>query len=504
MNIPKVFLATALIVVSFNTCFNKNISSTTDIEGLWISTEETSSLFEPGADKVALLFSRDSTKILAAHGFFLKNDEFKAEWEFIYVQYDTIAKRISLLDSDSDTLICCLDAENEILKGAVHSNDNTKNPLNFVHADKNLEIRLLYPRISDKNGKITYSYKIPEQIDDGLKTESIYSLSIDASSISNLMKEVIDQKYGSIKSLLILKNNKLIVEEYFYGYNRDDLQQIRSCAKSVTSLLFGIALDHHKDIVIEQPVFSFFPEYNSFKSEGREEITLKNVLTMTAGLEWDDYPAEMYTTDDCFQYILSQPMASSPGEKFNYNSGCSVLLGGIIQFLEGKKTLAFAKEFFFTPMDITNYIWESHNNDILQCGQGLSLGPRDMAKIGLLVLNDGKWQDKQIVSKEWIRESTKPHVQESKFFDYGYQWWHHSKNNLQWWKEPNAVSPKEHDLITAMGHGGQYIMIIRDLNLVIVTTASDFESGEIARSKISMVIEEIVPIFETSKYNAKE
>jgi CubicO group peptidase (beta-lactamase class C family) len=490
MNIPKLFLATALIVISLNSCFNKNTA--TNIDGLWVSTEEASSQFGPGADKVALLIRRDSTKTLTARGFFLKNNELVQEWKFINVQYDTNAKRISLLDSDSDTLICSLDAQNGILK----REDKTQKPLNFVRADKNLEIRLFYPRIPDRSGQIVYRYKKPERIDDGLQTETINSNSNASSSISNLMKEVIDQKYGKIKSLLILKNNKLIVEEYFYGYTRNDLQQIRSCTKSVTSLLLGIALDHHKDIDIEQPIFSFFPEYDSLESGGREKITLKNVLTMTAGLEWDDYPREMYKTDDCFRYILSRPMAGKPGEEFNYNSGGSVLLGGVIQFLESMKPLAFAKEFLFTPMGITNYIWESHKNDILRCGEGLSLRPRDMAKIGLLVLNDGKWQDKQLVSKEWIRESTKPHVPESKFFDYGYQWWHHSKNNLQWWKEPNAVSLKEHDLITALGHGGQYIMIIRDLNLVIVTTASDFESGQMARSKIPMVIEKIIPIFE--------
>ena len=119
-----------------------------------------------------------------------------------------------------------------------------------------------------------------------------------------------------------------------------------------------------------------------------------------------------------------------------------------------------------------------------------------MGRIGLLVLNDGMWQDQQIVSKKWIRESTTPQVAESNYFDYGYQWWHHSSSTLQWWKEPNAASPEEHDLITALGHGGQYIMIIRDLNLVVVTTASDFENGRVARSKIPMVIEEIIPIFE--------
>ena len=496
MNMPKLFLATALIVITFTGCFNENTISTSNIEGLWISTEETSSLFEPWAQKVALLIKRDSTKILTVRGHFLKNDESIAEWKFINVHYDTIAQRVTLLDEDSDTLICSLDAKNEILKGAVHSQDGQPKILNFIHADRKLENRLLYPRIADKNGKITYSYQKPEQIDDGLQTESIYKYSTDSSSISDLMKAVIDQKYGRIKSLLILKDNNLIVEEYFYGHDRNDLQQIRSCTKSVTSILFGIVLDRHRNISLDQPVFSFFPEYDSLKSAGREKITLKNLLTMTAGLKWRDYPAEMFKSDDCFRYILSRPMESKPGEKFNYNSGGSVLLGGVIQFLEAKKALAFANEFLFTPMGITNYVWESHKNDRLRCGDGLSLRPRDMAKIGLLVLNDGKWQNSQLVSEEWIRESTKPQVQESQFFDYGYQWWHHSKNNLQWWKEPNATSPKEHDLITALGHGGQYIMIIRDLNLVIVTTASDFESGETARSKIPMAIEKIIPMFE--------
>ena len=496
MNTPKVFLATVLMAISLNSCLNNK--TTTNIEGLWISTEETSALFEPWAQKVALEVRRDSINTLTARGFFLKNDEFKAEWKFINVQHDTTTNRITFLDSDLDTLICNLDAGTEILNGAVHSQDD-KNPLNFVRASRNLEIRLLYPRVPDKKGKISYSCTKPEQTDDGLETESIYSYSSDSSSVSNLMKDIIDQRYGKVKSLLILKDNKLIAEEYFYGYSRNDLQQIRSCTKNVTSLLFGIALDHHNSINIDQPVFSFFPEYDALKSKGREEIKLKHILTMTAGLEWDDYPPEMFKTDDCFKYIFSRPMAGKPGEKFNYNSGCSVILGGIIQFLEAKKTLEFAEEYLFTPMGITNYIWESHNNDVLRCGEGLSLRPIDMAKIGLLVLNDGKWQNKQIVSKKWIRESTKPHTRESVFFDYGYQWWHHSKSNLQWWKEPNAVSPKEHDLITALGHGGQYIMIVRDLNLVIVATASDFESGEMARRKIPMVIEKIIPIFEDSR-----
>jgi CubicO group peptidase (beta-lactamase class C family) len=493
-NIPIVFLPAGLIIILLIACSQDD--STAEIEGLWISTEETSSLFEPGADHAALLIKRDSSGILTARAFFIYNDEFKFEWEFAQVQYDASAKRISILDQDSDTIICRLDRENEMLKGGIHLQDNTTEPLDFIRADKKLEVRLFHPRVPDENGQIVYRYNMPEQMDDGLKTASVFNYSDDSSSISSLINEVINQKYGSIKSLLILKDNELVVEEYFYGYKRNELQQIRSCSKSVTSLMLGIALDRHRDVTTGRSIFTFFPEYSSLQTEGREKITLEHVLTMMAGFQWDDIPSEMFLADDCFAYILSRPLEAQPGEAFIYNSGCSILLGGVISFLESLETRVFAADFLFKPLGIEEYIWEAHKDGTLLCGSGLSLRPRDMAKIGLLVLNDGKWQDKQIVSKEWVRESTKPRVPESKFYDYGYQWWHHSGNNLQWWIEPNVKSPGEHDLIHAMGHGGQYIMIIRDLNLVIVTTASDFESSRTALSKIPMVIEKILPIFE--------
>lgn len=494
MNKLRVFFALVLIVLSFNNCSIKD--TTSDIEGLWISNEESSHLFAPGAQELVLQIRRDSTDLLSARGFFINNGEFKFKWKFTHVQYDSYTRRISLLDPDSDTLILSLDAENEVLEGAIHLQDKTKIPIGFALADRNLEIRLFHPRIPDESGQIVYNYHKPDQIDDGLTTKSIYSYSTDSSSISNLMKDIIEQKYGSIKSLLIIKDNKLLVEEYFYGYSRNELQQTRSCTKSVTSILLGIALDRRKDVNINQSVFTFFPAYDSLKNERGEKITLKHVLTMMSGFQWDDIPGEMFEADDCFQFILSRPLETEPGEKFNYNSGCSILLGGVITYLEKINTQVFAENSLFTPLGITEYIWETHKDGTLQCGSGLSLRPRDMAKIGLLVLNDGIWKNKQLVSKEWIHESIKPQVPESEFFDYGYQWWNRSRNTLQWWKEPYTISPEEHDLVTAMGHGGQYIMIIKDLNLVVVTTASDFENGTLARSKIPMVVEEIIPIFE--------
>jgi len=119
-----------------------------------------------------------------------------------------------------------------------------------------------------------------------------------------------------------------------------------------------------------------------------------------------------------------------------------------------------------------------------------------MAKIGLLVLNNGSWEGKQLVPAEWIEQSTAPHVRESQFFHYGYQWWHRSNENKPWWKEASEGESSELNMAIAIGFGGQFIFIIRDLNLVIVTTSSDYnESTGMSFKKIPMVIEEVIPLF---------
>ena len=295
-----------------------------------------------------------------------------------------------------------------------------------------------------------------------------------------------------MESLLVLKDNKLIIEEYFYTYDREKLHHIHSCTKSITSILLGIALEQHKNIQVHQSLFSFFPEYGSLETPEKKQITLEHALTMTSGFEWDEVPEEMWEADDWIQFILSRPMDSAPGETFNYSSGCSILLGGVISSLVGKNTITYAEEVLFDPLAISEFIWREHTNGTAQCGGGLYLLPRDMAKIGLLLLNEGSWNNKQIVSKEWLLQSTKPRVAESEFFDYGYQWWLRSNNNKQWWVEPQATSENEHDMIVALGHGGQSIIVVKDLNLVVITTAADFENG-LALSKVPMVIEEIIP-----------
>ena len=226
-------LCTALVVLStLNGCTNLSKRSTPEIEGLWVSTDETSALFAPGADAVALKLERDSDGVLNARGMFLKNKEYKMDWEYRQVQYDRDEKILSILDADLDTIICVLGEEEKMLTGAIHLQDHTQEPLDFMRAGPFLENRLFYPRLPGEDGKISYSYKVPEQVDDGLETASIYRYTSDSSSFTRLMNEVIGQEYGRIKSLLILKDNKLLVEEYFYAYERGEVDLMLPVEKS--------------------------------------------------------------------------------------------------------------------------------------------------------------------------------------------------------------------------------------------------------------------------------
>lgn len=479
-----------LISIILNSCTKE---PPTNMMGLWISNEETSMHWLSGTRKIVVYFDNNKSGEIGARGIILWNDDYSSEWEISDFKYDEVKQTIEFTDDDGDTFKGILDKKNKRIVISIYfkdtEGDTPSDSLILIPADKNLENKLLYPRIPINNG-VTYEYKTPEQLNDGLQTTSIYTENVDADSILHLINRIINQEFGRLESLLILKDNKLIVEEYFYGYDQNKLHKINSCSKSVTALLLGISLDQHKSVAVNQPIFSFFPQYDSLKTKDKEQITLQHVLTMTPGFEWHEHPKELYEIDERIPYILSLPLEAKPGEKFNYNSGLPILLGGIITQLENEDVEAFADESFFKPLGIKDYKWRRHKNGKIELWYGLQLKPRDMAKIGLLVLNNGKWKDKQIVSEEWISESTKPRVPESEYFDYGYQWWLRTKNTKQWWKK--AESTDKHDMIVALGSGGQYIIVVKDLNLVVITTSSNYNNDK-DFSVFPMVIEDIIP-----------
>lgn len=472
------------------------------IDGLWRCTPETAVQFPNGTLEPVIKISGDAYGNLSVQGCFLWDGQFYDYWDIKDFKFTDSTNQFEMVYEEGNTYKGKVDRDKKIIRGAAYSsewgdstNDATENKLDFIRDENSDENRFFFPRPAGYNGTVEFVYKQPEEIDNFLQTASIFQFINDSTEFYNLIERIIKQEFGRLESLLIMKDQKLVLEEYFYGYSRNELHHIHSCTKSVISLLLGISLYNHNKTDVNQSIFNFFPQFDSLKTPEKEKITLKHVLTMTSGFaETDDY--EIHNPNELVKEILSLPLESVPGEKFQYNNNSTELLGGIIYTLENKQADEFAKDVLFNKLDITDFNWEGENG-VIHHYSDLHMYPRDMAKIGLLVLNNGLWDGEQIVLKEWIEISTKPYVPESDFFDYGFQWWYRSKQNKSWWDDPVHGSNDEHDMFLALGYGGQYIMVIRDLNMVIVTTSSDYnESNGMAHAKVPMVIEEIVPLFD--------
>jgi CubicO group peptidase (beta-lactamase class C family) len=332
----------------------------------------------------------------------------------------------------------------------------------------------------------SYQYAVPEKINDGWKTASLNDVNVDANLINELFERVGDNTYKNIHSVLLVKNGKLVVEEYFPGqdsvgqyrmFTRDTLQEMHSATKSVNSILIGIAIDQRLIRGVDETISNFFPEYsNIFTNKEKDTIRVKDLLSMTSGLSWDEwtYPytdprndtAVMASRADFFRYVLEKPMATLPGTKFVYNSGISLMLGEIIYKTSGLKADKFAERYLFLPLGITNYSWGSAPNGVVNTLGGLSLRPRDMAKIGYLFLNGGCWQGKQIVSKKWVEVSTGQQVDAGQLpawflaDGYGYQWWLGSFH----------VRGQIIESYSARGRGGQFIIVFPALQMAAVFT----------------------------------
>jgi len=353
----------------------------------------------------------------------------------------------------------------------------------------------------------SYQYAVPEQINDGWKTASLNDVNLDANFIKKLFERVADNSYKNIHSVLLVKNDKLVVEEYFPGqdsvgqyrrFTRDTLHEMHSATKSVNSILIGIAIDQHLIRGVDETISNFFPEYsNVFTNQEKDAIRLKDLLSMTSGLSWDEwtYPytdprndaAVMASRADFFRYVLERPMATLPGTKFVYNSGISLMLGEIVYKTSGLKADKFAERYLFSPLGITNCSWGSAPNGVVNTLGGLSLRPRDMAKIGYLFLNGGRWQGKQIVSKKWVEVSTGQHVDAGQLpawflaDGYGYQWWLGSFH----------VRGQIIESYSARGRGGQFIIVFPALQMVAVFTG--WNDNELSEQPLDMLQRYILP-----------
>jgi CubicO group peptidase (beta-lactamase class C family) len=468
------------------------------IDGLWRVTPETAIKYPHGTLEPIIQISGDAFGKITIRGCFLWEGRFYDDWDLKCIQFTDSTHEFVMKYDDNGVYKGMVDQKKEMIRGIAYWDEEDTTDLDTIDfiRDQDLDINKLfipYPPCPD--GSLSYAYHQPEKCNDQLQTASLFEYVKDTTSFNSLMESIIRQKFGRLESFLIIKDQKLVLEEYFFGYDRTQLHYINSCTKSITSLLLGIALERHNKLDVDQPAFNFFPQYDSLLTPEKEKITLKHVLSMTAGIQ-EENGFKGTNPDDYIKYIFSLPIKSNPGEIFKYSAECTNLLGTVIYTLENMQADEFAKDVLFNKLSISEFDWERENG-LVPCDAGLYMYPRDMAKIGLLVLNDGYWNGEQLVPKEWINISTKPHIAESEFFDYGYQWWCRSKQNTPWWNNPVRGGKTEHDMALALGHGGQFIMIIRELNMAIVITSSDNNEGNGKwLAKVPMVIEKVVPLFD--------
>ncbi len=272
---------------------------------------------------------------------------------------------------------------------------------------------------------------------------------IDRGALCRMADRLAASSDANIHAVLVARSGKLVFERYFRGsdeipgriygrrvenvtFDADTLHDVKSVSKSVASLAVGIAIDRGLIGSVNEPIFSFFPELSDLRSPEKEHIQLLHALTMSMGLEWmeatpatgDDNndEARMHRAPDPCRYVLGLAATAPAGQEFFYNTGALTLVSAIIRKATGRPLDEFARATLFEPLGITGVEWIRVKGDT-DAGGGLRLRPRDMAKIGQLVLAGGRWNDRQVVSKAWIETSTAPKIKGTDGLSYGYLWW---------------------------------------------------------------------------------
>lgn len=341
------------------------------------------------------------------------------------------------------------------------------------------------------NSKDNCFYQQPSDINDGLLVSTLEAHKLDTAIFYKINQDICNGKYGNIHSLLVMENDELVIEQYYNGWQRDRLHFLASATKSFNSILIGIAIDQGKINNVNQKMLSFFPEYETLEKDSRKhQISIKDLLTMTSGLKWDESSLppndpdnmgnQMEQTDDWLKSALSLPMDTLPGTKYVYCGPNDIILSEIIKRSTGQNIAEFAETYLFKPLGIKEYDWFSKNG-VFDSGGGLKLRSRDIAKYGLLHLNMGKCDKRVIVTKEWVEETSQPFIEINHPFYSCYQW-------------QMAETDFGFNVWFIPGNGGQIINIVPALNMVVVINSDNRNIPKEERLPLENLMQNIIKI----------
>jgi len=323
------------------------------------------------------------------------------------------------------------------------------------------------PTGPDATGTLT-----PLALTDDWSSATPAEAGLDVTRIMDLVQRARSGQYGRIGSLLVVRDERLVVEEYFNGWSAERAHTLQSVTKSVTALLTALAIQSGQ-LSLQDRVTRYFPQYEPIPEDARKQaLTVGDLLTMRSGLDWDESiysGSPLQRLNDCrcdwLRFLLDWPMREGPGSRWEYISGNTILLGGVVGAATGRRLDLFAAEALFAPLRVTSETWVRGLPDGLpHAGGGLYLRPRDMAKLGAMVLDQGQWQGRTVIQPELINLLTSRVTRGVRnwaghSFDYGYGWW--------------LTSDGGRDIIAASGAMGQWILVVPSARLVLAATSDD-------------------------------
>lgn len=334
----------------------------------------------------------------------------------------------------------------------------------------------------------------------GWATADPKSLGVNAAALESIDADLKAGKYGHVDVMLVVRCGKVVNRSAYtrdyqgiYGaaakvkgpltptlhgaynyfdpawhpyYRGSDLHTLQSVTKTVASIVIGVAITRKEFPALDTPVLDFFDAARVKHVDARKRrMTIRHLLTMTAGLEWNEDVAyddpknsavRMESLQDWIPFVINQPMAEEPGTRFNYNSGATQLLSHIFRKATGQDMQDYARKHLFSPLGIERFHWKRAPKGLTDAEGGLYLRPEDLAKLGYLFLRQGKWHEQQIVSPEWITLSTTPRPTVWEGTQYGFKWWLPQNSTPVW---------------SGHGFGGQRLVVLPAHDLVVVFMA---------------------------------
>jgi CubicO group peptidase (beta-lactamase class C family) len=363
-----------------------------------------------------------------------------------------------------------------------------------------------FPRVGHQHETYAYAPPLPEN--DGWETASLTEAGLDPKPVTALVQSILDAdpddpKAVPIHSILIARHGKLALEEYFYGFDAPRTHDMRSAGKTLGTILIGVARDHGAKVEPSTPLSSVFARYKPFANwdDRKARITVENAMTMTPGLACDDNDNNSPGEENAFQsqtqqpdwykYALDLPMARDPGGTAAiYCSASLNLTGGVAQEVSGRWNADLFYDYVARPLQFGTYHLNLMPTGQVYTGGGAYIRPRDQLKLGQVYLSKGMWHGQRVVSAAWVEQSTATHsgftrpvVETDLNHQYGYGWHIHHF----------TVNGHEYREYAAEGAGGQMVMVLPELDLVVAVSAGDYRSGNWYRWMLEMLPKYIIP-----------